>query len=212
MRSNWVRLTIGPIAVAGSRGSPTRIVATAVRTCSTTSARRARGTRSRVPATQACPLFMKAAPRASGTATRRSASSSSSEADLPVSARLTRFIESTAARAINWPVGVEPVKDSLATPGWVPISAPTSAPRPVTTLTTPGGRSASWIARVITSACQGLSSLGLITVAQPAAMAAASLLAIVPAAAFHGAKSPDTPTGRICRIDTPSTPTGRSKT
>ena len=48
--------------------------------------------------------------------------------------------------------------------------------------------------------------------AQPAANAAASLLAIVPAAAFQGAKSPATPTGSMRSVEMPSAPAGRSKT
>lgn len=52
--------------------------------------------------------------------------------------------------------------------------------------------------------CKGLNSLGLMTEAQPAAMADASLLHIVPAVLFQGANSAATPTGSITSVASPT--------
>ncbi|MDT4878697.1 hypothetical protein FQZ97_1143130 [compost metagenome] len=124
-------------------------------------------------------------------------------ADLPESARLTRFIVSRPARAMSLPVCVEPVNEIFAMPGLVEISSPTSMPRPSSTLTAPAGRPASCSASVTTCACSGPSSLGLTTDAQPAAMAEASLLQMLPAALFQGAMRPATPTGSIITVASP---------
>ena len=118
---------------------------------------------------------------AKGRAVVKSASSSNREADFPVNARLTRFIVSAPARAIVLPVCVEPVNEILATSGLVPSSSPTSPPRPSRMLKAPAGRPASCNASATTWVCSGLNSLGLMTDAQPAAIADASLLHIVPA-------------------------------
>jgi len=125
------------------------------------------------------------------------------EADLPVSARLTRFMVSVPARAISLPVVVDPVNEILATSGWVLSSSPTSLPRPTTMLNTPAGKPASCSASATTWVWIGLISLGLITDAQPAASADASLLQIEPAVLFHGAISAATPTGCMTTFASP---------
>lgn len=102
------------------------------------------------------------------------------------------------------PVAVDPVNEILATWGLVLISSPTSCPRPSRMLKAPGGRSASCSACASTCACSGLSSLGLMTEAQPADSAEASLQQIVPTALFHGAISAATPTGRIATTAEPT--------
>src|SRR5580700_4002215 len=102
---------------------------------------------------------------------------------------------SVAARWMILPTAVEPVNEILATSGCVLNSAPTTSPRPVTILTMPAGNRAAWIASVTILFCIGLSSLGLITDVQPAAMAIANLLQIEPAVLFHGVMRAATPTG-----------------
>src|SRR5580704_8791745 len=72
-------------------------------------------------------------------------------------------------------------------------SVPTTSPRPVTTLITPGGRPASWKASINTSVCIALISLGLMTTVHPAAIAGATLIAIEPALEFQGVNMPTTP-------------------
>lgn len=66
---------------------------------------------------QAWPLFMPAAVAAGGIAFAKSASSRKTVGDLPPSTRATRFIVSTAPRAIALPTAVDPVKDILAISG-----------------------------------------------------------------------------------------------
>jgi len=87
--------------------------------------------------------------------------------------------------------------------GVLATASPTSLPRPSSTLTTPPGRPASCSASVTTCACKGPSSLGLMTEAQPAAIAEASLLQMLPAAAFQGAMRPATPIGSIMTVASP---------
>ncbi len=105
---------------------------------------------------------------------------------------------------IALPVGVEPVKEIFAIAGFDVISAPTSLPRPVTTLKTPFGKPASCNASVTTCVWIGLNSLGLMTEVQPAAMALASLLQIEPAVLFQGVMSPATPTGSMTTVASPT--------
>ncbi|MNN22217.1 hypothetical protein D3C81_1355680 [compost metagenome] len=145
----------------------------------------------------ACPLFMKPASRASGTAWSKSASSSTTTGDLPPSSSVTRFSVSAATRRMVLPTAVEPVNDTLFTSGCVVISVPTTSPRPVTILNTPGGTSAACSASVTMRVCIALISLGLMTAVQPAATAAASFPQIKPASLFQGVINPATPIGCI---------------
>ena len=69
-----------------------------------------------------------------------SASSKITTGALPPSSRWTRFSESAAALAIHLPVGGEPVRQTIATSGWVTSSAPVGSPWPPIALKTPGGR------------------------------------------------------------------------
>jgi hypothetical protein len=156
---------------------------------------------------QAWPLFITAASAASGIALAKSASSSRTVGDLPPSSSVTRFIVSTAPRAIALPTAVDPVNEILAMSGWRVISAPTTSPRPVTMLKTPGGSPAPCSTRVMSAVCAALSSLGLMTDVLPAAIAIASLLAMKPMFAFHGVIMPTTPCGTIV---TRAPPTSRS--
>ncbi len=198
---------MGPTATSGSDVGPTFRARNACTASACASAARLAGTSRRVPAMQAWPLFITAAWTAIGTALAKCASSSRTVGDFPPSSSVTRFMVSTAPRAIALPTAVEPVNEILAMSGWRVISAPTASPRPVTMLTTPGGRPARCSARVMTSVCTALNSLGLITALLPAAMAIASLLAMKPAFAFHGVIMPTTPCGTMV---TRAPPTSRS--
>src|SRR5260370_30319546 len=160
-----------------------------------TSSRRLFGTRSRVPATHACPLFMNAIARALGIAFLRSASSRMTLGDLPPSSSVTRFIVAAPSRMIDLPTPTEPVNEILATSGLRTSSAPTTSPRPVTTLQSPFGSFASCTHSSHACVCNALSSLGLMTAVQPAASADASLAQRDNEFAFQGVITPATPTG-----------------
>ena len=68
--------------------------------------------------------------------------------------------------AIRLPISVEPVKATLSMPGWVTIDIPIS-PGPVTMLTTPGGRSASWQTSANRRADSGVVDAGFRTTVLP---------------------------------------------
>ncbi|MNX87722.1 hypothetical protein D3C86_1196560 [compost metagenome] len=92
------------------------------------------------------------------------------------------------------PVAVSPVKASLAIRRLWARAAPASGPKPLTTLTTPGGnRSAirSSRCRMLTGVC----SAGLRTTQLPAARAGASFQAAISRGKFHGMIWPTTPRG-----------------
>ncbi len=134
-------------------------------------------------------------PSAVGIALSSTTSSRRMLGDLPPSSRVTRFIVAAPSRMILWPTATEPVNEILATSGLRTSSAPTSSPRPVTTLHTPGGRRASCRHFSNTCVCNALSSLGLTTTVHPAAMAEASLRQMNSAFEFQAVISPATPTG-----------------
>ena len=69
-----------------------------------------------------------------------SASSNTMTGALPPSSRWTRFSVSAAARAIVLPVSTSPVSETSRTSGCVTIRSPTGTPSPVTTFSTPAGR------------------------------------------------------------------------
>jgi len=87
---------------------------------------------------------------------------------------------------MNDPPPVEPVKVTLATSGCDDSSAPTTSPRPLTMLNTPGGRPASCRPREDLGFEWRFISLGLRTTVQPAASAVASLLQMEPILLFQG--------------------------
>ena len=95
----------------------------------------------RLAEVQTWPAFRKRAQAAPRTATSRSASSKTMSGSMPPSSRLTRFSFSAHLTAIRVPTAVEPVKAMQATSGSSMSGSPTSAPVPVTTFTTPAGRS-----------------------------------------------------------------------
>ena len=58
---------------------------------------------------------------------------------LPPSSSTTGLMPGAAAARILRPVSTEPVKVMPRTSGWRTSASPASSPKPVTTLTTPGG-------------------------------------------------------------------------
>ncbi|MNV25692.1 hypothetical protein D3C71_1167970 [compost metagenome] len=100
-----------------------------------------------------------------------------------------------AARPISLPTSVEPVKAILSMPGCATNAAPAVSPRPVMTLTTPGGKPASSTSSASRKAVKGVSSAGLSTTVQPAAKAGAIFHTAISSGKFHGMMAPTTPTG-----------------
>ena len=96
---------------------------------------------------------------------------------------------------MRWPTAVEPVKEILSTPGWSTSAWPALLPRPVTMLTTPGGKPASTINSPSRTAVSGVSSAGLSTTVHPAARAGAILPTAIGSGTFQGTIRPATPTG-----------------
>jgi hypothetical protein len=96
---------------------------------------------------------------------------------LPPSSRVTR-LTACAASSRSAPARVEPVNEIMSTSGCLTSASPTTGPKPVTTLTTPGGSPTSWITSDRMNALNGAISDGLTTTVQPAASAGATLSAI----------------------------------
>ena len=85
------------------------------------------------------PWLKNTAPCVPASAASRSASAKTMLGDLPPSSSETRFRFPFAASTIFWPVVCSPVKVTLSTSVCAASGAPAVSPKPVTTLTTPGG-------------------------------------------------------------------------
>ena len=120
-----------------------------------------------------------------------SASPKTTDGLLPPSSRLTRLHPAAAAIMTFWPTARLPVNDSLSTIGWLIRACPAGSPGPVTTFSTPSGRTSliSWVNANVAY------SEGLRTIVQPAARAGATFWANSTSGAFHGITAPTTPTG-----------------
>ena len=116
-------------------------------------------------------------------------------ADLPPSSCATRFTVGAAERATSTPARVEPVNDTMSTPGCSAIAWPTVGPSPFTRLNTPAGTPAACRISANRLALSGAISVGFSNIVQPAASAGATLQAIWLIGQFHGVISPHTPTG-----------------
>jgi hypothetical protein len=97
---------------------------------------------------------------------------------------------------INRPVTVSPVKAILAMRLLEASALPISAPGPVTTLRTPGGRM-SCVSSANTDRLSGVLEAGLITTQLPAPMAGASFQAAISSGKFQGMICPTTPMGSL---------------
>ena len=114
-------------------------------------------------------------------------------ASLPPSSSVRRFKVSAAPSITDLPVLIEPVNTILLMSGWVTIRLPTSA-SPVTTLTTPGGRT--WfINSTRRSVDRGVYGEGLMTMVQPTRTAGMMCQVAIIRGQFHGVIEPTTPTG-----------------
>src|SRR6188768_2764020 len=96
---------------------------------------------------------------------------------------------------MRWPVASDPVKATFATSGCSTSGVPTSVPKPVTMLTTPGGKPACSTSLTNSSAEADVNSDGLITMVLPAASAGASFHAVSSSGEFHGMIAATTPIG-----------------
>jgi hypothetical protein len=114
--------------------------------------------------------------------------------DLPPNSSVTGMMFSEAYCMINRPVVVSPVKAILAMRGLCASGLPASAPKPLTTFTTPGGIS-SPISSINTMIEAGVCSAGLRTTQFPAARAGANFQAAINRGKFQGMICPTTPRG-----------------
>ena len=117
-------------------------------------------------------------------------------ADFPPSSRLTRLRLAPQAAPILRPAAVEPVKETLSTPGWLTRCSPTSRPAG-TTLSTPLGSPASAKISASTLASSGVSGAGLNTTVLPDSRAGDSLAQARKSGTFHGVMAATTPTGSL---------------
>ena len=123
-------------------------------------------------AAQTCPELRTLSVNAASTAAPISASSITSNGDLPPSSSVIRFMPFAAASKMRCPVTVPPVNEILPTSGCVTSRIPGSAP-PCTTFSVPGGRSASSAHSASSADDTGVTSDGFSTAVFPAASAGA---------------------------------------
>lgn len=95
------------------------------------------------------------------------------------------------------PVWSEPVKLIFLTSGCSTSAAPTSLPKPVTALTTPGGNPASANSLTNSSVDAEANSDGLMTTVHPAASAGASFHDRISNGEFQGVIAATTPRGSL---------------
>ena len=124
-----------------------------------------------------------------------SASAKTMFGDLPPSSRVALMNRSPQTRPISAPVAVLPVNDIFCTRRSDTRGLPASAPKPVTTLTTPGGKPACSSSSTSSRSDAEVCSEGLITMVFPAASAGASLVEVSISGEFHGVIAPQTPSG-----------------
>jgi len=126
------------------------------------------------------------------------ASSKTMFAALPPSSIVILLSVPASCLMIALPTSVEPVNATFAAPGWPMTAAPVS-PAPVTKLTTPGGRPASWRISASLRAVTEVVSAGLSTTQLPMASAGASFQASMRSGKFQGITWPMTPSGAAVR-------------
>ena len=114
--------------------------------------------------------------------------------DLPPSSSVTGIRFSEAYCMISRPVVVSPVKAILAMRLFWASGLPASTPKPLTTLSTPGG-SRSPTRSMSTMIDIGVCSAGFSTTQLPAARAGASFHTAIRIGKFHGMIWPTTPSG-----------------
>src|SRR3984893_8795904 len=175
---------------------------------STISLYRLRGASTRVLSQQIWPLLSRVTPKNCSIEAARSASSRIIAADLPPSSRVTGRSSRPHASAIQRPAALEPVNETLSTPGGSTRYAPTYRP-PGTPLSTPSGRPAAAAASATRNASSTVSSAGLRTMVQPEANAGAILRNEIDCGTFQGTIAPTTPMGCFDTSDVPPNMPGR---
>ena len=139
-------------------------------------------------------------------AASRSASGKTTCGFLPPSSSETFFSVPEAAATMRLPTAVEPVKDTMSTPGWLDRVAPTGSPWPSTMLRTPGGRPASLSSSPRITVVEGVNSEGFTTAVQPAASAKGSFWQTIRKGKFQGVMMPTTPIGSFSTTPSMSGP------
>jgi len=127
-RSRCCADTSGPSFVLSANGSPTVYFCASSAASFAASAYLDSGTSRRVCALHVCPELRKHALTVPFTAAARSASSRAIEALLPPSSSATRFTVSAASSDTRFPARVDPVNDTMSTPGCFASASPTTGP------------------------------------------------------------------------------------
>ena len=146
-------------------------------------------------AVQRWPVVPKALHRIPSVARSMSASASTTTPFFPPSSSESRFRRPAALVAIAFPVVDDPVNEMTPMSGEPTIASPTSAPAPVTRLTTPGGTPASAISSTSSVAQCGVSLAGLKTTVLPVTSAGMIFQHGIAIGKFHGVMIPAMPIG-----------------
>src|SRR6202166_990512 len=149
----------------------------------------------RLVAVQRWPVVPNPPQRPPSMARSRLASSSTIMGFLPPSSSEQCLNLLAAMPPIMRPTAEDPVKETARTSGCSASGVPTSAPHPVTTLTTPLGMPASVKARTRLNVESGVSCAGLITQVLPHTTAGRSFHDEMAMGKFHGVIMPQTPIG-----------------
>jgi hypothetical protein len=150
-------------------------------------------TRWRLAAMQTWPALWNDPKLPTRAACSRSASSSTTSAELPPSSRCSRLRSGAASRATSRPAATDPVNPTTGMSGWVTSSRPVSPP-PGSTCSRSAGSPASSSRRAKTTPPQtAVRGSGLSTTALPRASAGASARAARKGGALNGAITPTTP-------------------
>ena len=118
---------IAPISTALSSGSPTRSFSMRARSLSSSASATLSCTSSREPAQQTWPWLNQIASTTPSTTESRSASSKTTNGDLPPSSSERRLPLPAVARRMMRPTSVEPVKAILSTSGCLTSASPVRA-------------------------------------------------------------------------------------
>ncbi len=150
----------------------------------------------REAAVQRCPDVPKELHTTLSSASGRSASSQMTMGFLPPSSSETRLSVFAARVLMSIPVSVCPVKEMTRTSGCSTRAWPTSAPEPVTTLTTPSGMPPSMSSSTKRTRQAGVSEAGFMTAVLPQISAGKSFQPGIATGKFQGVMRPTTPIGR----------------
>mmetsp|Transcript_20157 Transcript_20157/g.71283 ORF Transcript_20157/g.71283 Transcript_20157/m.71283 type:complete len:269 (+) Transcript_20157:554-1360(+) len=185
----------GPSPVASSIGSPHFISLTAATKAATYRSNSGRSTKMREPARHTWPWLRKAERTVPAMVFSKSQSAKTMVGFLPPSSSDSFLNMGAAVRATWRPVTVPPVKEIIRMSSCATMAAPTSAPSPCTTLSTPGGRPTSVAISASTQAVRGVSSEGLATMVLPIARHGATFHDKRYSGRFQGVMRPHTPMG-----------------